>query len=111
MKAAVVHIMTINLPKWQDYYNTNTIYPSQMGLINENIYLYVVKLSTILVINIQITIVLVKLAFLLRSEVFTAVTMKNAVFWDVMPSGSCKNRRFGGTQRLHHKGDKNISRN
>jgi hypothetical protein len=32
-----------------------------------------------------------------RSEVFTAVTMKNDVFWDVMPCDSCKNRRFGGT--------------
>jgi hypothetical protein len=32
-----------------------------------------------------------------RSEVFTAVTMMNGVFWDVTPCGSCKNRRFGGT--------------
>jgi hypothetical protein len=32
-----------------------------------------------------------------RFEVFTAVTMKNGVFWDVKPRGSCKNRRFGGT--------------
>jgi hypothetical protein len=32
-----------------------------------------------------------------RFEVFAAVTMKNGVFWDVTPSGSCKNRRFGGT--------------
>jgi hypothetical protein len=32
-----------------------------------------------------------------RFEVFTAVTMKNGVFWDVMLCGSCKNRRFGGT--------------
>jgi hypothetical protein len=32
-----------------------------------------------------------------RFEVFTAVTMKSDVFWDVMPCGSCKNRRFGGT--------------
>jgi hypothetical protein len=32
-----------------------------------------------------------------RLEVFTAVTMKNRVFWDVMLCGSCKNRRFGGT--------------
>jgi recombination DNA repair RAD52 pathway protein len=32
-----------------------------------------------------------------RLEVFTAVTMKNGVFWDVTPYGSCKNRRFGGT--------------
>jgi hypothetical protein len=30
------------------------------------------------------------------SEVSMAVTMKNAVFWDVKPCGSCKNRRFGG---------------
>jgi hypothetical protein len=32
-----------------------------------------------------------------RFEVFMAVTMKNGVFWDVMPRGSCKNWRFGGT--------------
>jgi hypothetical protein len=36
-----------------------------------------------------------------------AVTMKNAVFWDVAPCGSCNNRRFGGTYRHHHQGDKN----
>jgi hypothetical protein len=29
-----------------------------------------------------------------RFEVFTAVTMKNGVFWDVTPCGSYKNRRF-----------------
>jgi hypothetical protein len=44
---------------------------------------------------------------LVRFEVFTAVAMKNAVFWDVTPSGSWKNRRFGGTKPLHHQGDKN----
>jgi hypothetical protein len=38
---------------------------------------------------------------------FTAVTMKNAVFCDVTPCGSCKNWSFGGTQRHHHEGDKN----
>jgi hypothetical protein len=26
--------------------------------------------------------------------------MKNAVFWDVTPCGSCKNRLFGGTSVL-----------
>jgi hypothetical protein len=36
-----------------------------------------------------------------RSEVFTAVTMKNAVFWDVAPCRSCVNRRFGGTYCSH----------
>jgi hypothetical protein len=29
-------------------------------------------------------------------DVFTAVTMKNTVFWDVTPCRSCKNRRIGG---------------
>jgi hypothetical protein len=33
---------------------------------------------------------------IVRVEVFTAVTMKNAVFWVVTPCGSCKSRRFGG---------------
>jgi hypothetical protein len=28
--------------------------------------------------------------------------MKNAIFWDVMPCSSCRNRLFGGKQRLHH---------
>jgi hypothetical protein len=40
-------------------------------------------------------------------EVETELTLKNAVFWDVMLCGSCKNRRFGGTYRLHRQGDKN----
>jgi hypothetical protein len=34
--------------------------------------------------------------------------MKNDGFWDVTPCGSCKNRRFGGTWRLLHQGDKNL---
>jgi hypothetical protein len=42
-----------------------------------------------------------------RFEVFTAVTMKTAVFWDVAPCGFCKNRRFGGSYRLPHQGGKN----
>jgi hypothetical protein len=41
-----------------------------------------------------------------RFEVFTAVTMKNAVFWDVAPCRSCVNRRFGGTYSLHLQGRK-----
>jgi hypothetical protein len=42
-----------------------------------------------------------------KIEVFTAVTMKVAVFWDVTSRGSCKNRHFGGTYYLHHQGVKN----
>jgi hypothetical protein len=33
--------------------------------------------------------------------------MKNAVFWNVMPRGSSKNRCFGGTYWLHHQGGEN----
>jgi hypothetical protein len=33
--------------------------------------------------------------------------MKYGVFWDVTPSGSCKNRRFGGTYSFHHQSYKN----
>jgi hypothetical protein len=29
-----------------------------------------------------------------RFQVIKVVTMKNAVFWDVVPCGSCVNRRF-----------------
>jgi hypothetical protein len=32
--------------------------------------------------------------------------MKNAVFWDVRPRGSCNNRGFGETYRHHHPSDK-----
>jgi hypothetical protein len=32
--------------------------------------------------------------------------MKIAVFLVITPCGSCKNRRFGGTYRLHHQGEK-----
>jgi hypothetical protein len=39
-------------------------------------------------------------------EVFTAVSMKNAVFWDMAPCKSCVSRRFGGTHRLHLQGRK-----
>jgi hypothetical protein len=43
-----------------------------------------------------------------RFEVFTAVTMKNGVFWDDTPCGSCKNRRFGGTSVLTRATQRNI---
>jgi hypothetical protein len=40
-------------------------------------------------------------------EVFTAATMKNAVFWDVTSCSSCKNRRCGGTYRLRRQSKRN----
>jgi hypothetical protein len=38
----------------------------------------------------------------IRFDVFTEVTIKNAVFWEVTPWVSCMNRRFGRTYHLHH---------
>jgi hypothetical protein len=42
----------------------------------------------------------------IKFEVFTAVTIKNAVFWDVAPCRYCVNRSFGGMYRLHLQGTK-----
>jgi hypothetical protein len=42
-----------------------------------------------------------------RFEVFTAVTMKNAFFWDVAPCRYFVNRCFGGTYHLHLQGIRN----
>jgi hypothetical protein len=36
-----------------------------------------------------------KIRTVVRFDVFTAVIMKNGVFWDVTPCGYCKNTRFG----------------
>jgi hypothetical protein len=44
--------------------------------------------------------------YYVRFEVFTEMTMENAVFWDVTPCGYCKNRRFRGMCRFHHQGEK-----
>jgi hypothetical protein len=41
-------------------------------------------------------------------EVFMAVAVKNAVFRDVVLCESFKNRRFGGTCRLHLRDRKNT---
>jgi hypothetical protein len=47
------------------------------------------------------------LKFVVRFEVITAVTVRNSVFCDVTPCGSCKNRLFGGLYRLYYQGDSN----
>jgi hypothetical protein len=46
-------------------------------------------------------------AEIMLKENKTKKILKNGVFWDVTPCGSCKNRRLGGTWRLLHQGDKN----
>jgi hypothetical protein len=43
---------------------------------------------------------------LVQFEAFTAVTMRNVVFWEVALCRSCVNRRFGGTYRLYLQGRK-----
>jgi hypothetical protein len=42
-----------------------------------------------------------------RGQFIIIIIIKNGVFWDVTPWGSCKNRCLGGTWRLLHQGDKN----
>jgi hypothetical protein len=42
-----------------------------------------------------------------RFEVFTAMIMKNTVFWNVAPCRYYVNRRFGGTYRPHLQGKSN----
>jgi hypothetical protein len=37
---------------------------------------------------------------LVRFDIFTVMTIRNTVFWDFMPCGSCKNRHFRGTYHL-----------
>jgi hypothetical protein len=55
----------------------------------------VVLSSVELIINIIISMVQYRRDFYcVRLEVFTAVTMKNGVFWDVTPCGSYKNLVF-----------------
>jgi hypothetical protein len=51
---------------------------------------------------------LVKLIIYVGFEVITAVTVKNAVFWDAAPCKSCKNRRFRGMYRFDLQGRRNI---
>jgi hypothetical protein len=38
-------------------------------------------------------------SYTVRFEVFTVVTVKRSIFWDVTPCDSYKKRRFGGTYR------------
>jgi hypothetical protein len=44
-----------------------------------------------------------------RFEAFTAVTMKNVVFWVVALCRSCVNRCFGGTFCLHLRAGTSIA--
>jgi hypothetical protein len=45
-----------------------------------------------------------------RSAVFTMVTMRNAIFWDVTPPGSYKDWCFGGMYHFHHQGGMVVGR-
>jgi hypothetical protein len=56
--------------------------PSTKPQSRKSLFLHAVRPNT------SVTLMYVELV---RFEVFTAVTMKNGVFWDVTPCGSCKN--------------------
>jgi hypothetical protein len=45
-----------------------------------------------------------KFIYYVRFEVSTVVTMMIIIFWEMTPCGSYKNRRFGGSYRLHLQG-------
>jgi hypothetical protein len=47
---------------------------------------------------------------IVRFEVFMAVSMKKADFWDVAPCRNGVNRRFEGTYHLHLQGRREIVR-
>jgi hypothetical protein len=46
-----------------------------------------------------------KITTYVRFEIFTMVTMRNVIFWNVLSRGSCKNRWFGGTYPFHLQGE------
>jgi hypothetical protein len=48
----------------------------------------------------EVEIVITKLKRYIRFEVFTAATMKNAVFWDVAPCISCKSYNLPGSDQI-----------
>jgi hypothetical protein len=56
----------------------------------------------ILSMNLRILTLFLEVKF----QVFIAVTMKNAVFWDVASCRSSLNIRFGGTNHFHLQGRK-----
>jgi hypothetical protein len=90
--------------------------------ISWRLYVYLSSLSSLIRlisdlirghINININIIIIIIIIIKLSE-FYFLNMKlqkfnismNAVFWDVTPCGSCKNRRFGATYQIHHQGNK-----
>jgi hypothetical protein len=63
-----------------------------------------IMVTTIIIITMVTAVNVITFTFV-GFEVFTAVTMKNAVFWVVVPCRCGRlNRRFGGSYRLHLQG-------
>jgi hypothetical protein len=63
------------------------------------IYIYTVSPTVNIAVNALYDVLLLKYKLLFSFEEF--------VFYGVAPCGSSKNRRFDGTYRFHHQGDKN----
>jgi hypothetical protein len=51
------------------------------------------------VILVSISFIMTFTAVQLEKRCPSYISIENAVFWDVTPLGSCKNRHFGGMQR------------
>jgi hypothetical protein len=67
----------------------------------------VAEMVVVAVAAVEVVIVVVGETVAVAVIVAAVNFMKNGVFWVVTPCGFCKNRRFGGTWRLLHQGDKN----
>jgi hypothetical protein len=49
----------------------------------------------------QVKLLFTNINMYVRSELFTAMTIKNGVFWDLTPYGSSKNRSLGNHRAEH----------
>jgi hypothetical protein len=91
---------------WARYIQSTSFHPIPLRSIQNMRFKSIIYLLTAHCIQPTLTWDLVNKLYICKIEVFTAVTMKNAIFWDVVPCRSCVNRRFGGTYRLHLQGRK-----
>jgi hypothetical protein len=74
-------------------FTSSILHTNSLKIFPSKCYFFTRILIILLLEKLQITYV--------RLEVFKAVTMKNGVFWDVTPSGSCKNRHLAFLSSLN----------
>jgi hypothetical protein len=83
------------IPTKSVVYNCQTKQPNTLNYTNSMLYkrysTYFVRVSADII---SLEFYTTKIDIYVRFEVFTEVTMKNGVYWDITPCGSSKNRRF-----------------